>query len=90
VFAISGMEALKSDAMIEGKCVINKTSLLVMYDSGAFHSFIAENCVEKLNMLTVDLPFDLSVFTLGNNPILTSNACWNCPLQIEGRDFLVN
>jgi len=90
VFAMSGMEASKSDAMIEGKCVINETSLSVMYDSGASHSFIAENCVKKLGLLPVNLPFDFSVSTPRNNLILTSKACWNCPLQIEDRDFLVN
>jgi len=87
---MSGMEASQSDAMIEGKCVINETFLSVMYDLGASHFFIAENCVKRLDLPVVDLPFDLSVSTPGNNPILTSKACWNCPLQIEGRYFLVN
>jgi len=90
VFTMSGIEASKSDAMIEGKCVINETSLSVMYDSRASHSFIAESCVKRLGLLTVNLPFDLSVSTPGTDPILTSKACWNYPLQIEGREFLVN
>jgi len=87
---MSGAEALQSHAMIEGKCVINETSLSVIYDSGASHSFIAENYVKRLGLLTVNLPFNLSVSTPGNNLILTSKACWNCLLQIKGRDFLVN
>jgi len=87
---MSGAKASKSDAMIKGKCVINKTSLSVMYNSGASHSFMTENYVMKLGLLIVNLPFNFSVSTLGNNPILTSKDCWNCPLQVEGRDFLVN
>jgi len=90
VFAMSSTEASRSDAMIEGKCVINETFLSVMYDSGASHSFIIENYVKRLGLLTVNLSFDLSVSTPGNDPILISKACWNCPLQIKGREFLMN
>ncbi|KAK7264749.1 hypothetical protein RJT34_32359 [Clitoria ternatea] len=90
VFAITGEEASHADSMVEGKCIINKISLTVMYDSGASHSFIANDCVEKLKLPVIELPFDLFVHTPGNNPIVTSKACWKCPIVIDGRDFKAN
>ncbi|XP_057418304.1 uncharacterized protein LOC130712492 [Lotus japonicus] len=64
VFAISGEQATVTDDLIQGTCVIAGTSLMVLFDSGATHSFIAEHCVKKLGLLTADLPFDLVVTPL--------------------------
>ncbi|XP_020218013.1 uncharacterized protein LOC109801376 [Cajanus cajan] len=39
VFALSGAEATQSEDLIHGMCFINGTPLIVLYDSGATHSF---------------------------------------------------
>ncbi|XP_027337217.1 uncharacterized protein LOC113850893 [Abrus precatorius] len=74
VFAMSGKEVSYSDTMI----------------GGTSHLFISSSCVERLRLSTIALPFDLSVHTLSNDPVMTAKACWECPISIDGRNFVVN
>ncbi|XP_057445436.1 uncharacterized protein LOC130737635 [Lotus japonicus] len=90
VFAMYGEQATVTDDLIQGTCVIAGTSLMVLFDSGATHSFIAEECVEKLGLLTADLPFDLVATTPAADRLVTRTACLQCPLIYEDRKFLAN
>ncbi|XP_027341023.1 uncharacterized protein LOC113854297 [Abrus precatorius] len=90
VFAMSGKEASHSDIVIGGTCIIRDTLLSVVFDSSASHSFISTSCVEQLRLPTIALPFDLSVHTPSNDPVITAKACWDCPISIDGRNFVVN
>ncbi|XP_057444006.1 uncharacterized protein LOC130736177 [Lotus japonicus] len=90
VFAISGEHAAITDDLIQGMCIIAETSLMVLFDSGATHSFIAKECVKKLGLLTADLPFDLVVTTPAADRLVTRTACLQCPLIYENRTFLAN
>ncbi|XP_057432389.1 uncharacterized protein LOC130725155 [Lotus japonicus] len=75
VFAISGEQVAVTDELIQGTCIIAGTSLMVLFDSGATHSFIAEECVKKLGLLTADLPFDSVVTTPAADRLVTCTAC---------------
>ncbi|XP_057443896.1 uncharacterized protein LOC130736059 [Lotus japonicus] len=90
VFAISGEQAAVTDDLNQGTCVIAGTSLMVLFDSGATHSFIAEECVKKLGLLTVDLPFDLVVTTPAADRLVTRTACLQCPLIYEDQKVFAN
>ncbi|XP_057445804.1 uncharacterized protein LOC130737942 [Lotus japonicus] len=90
VFAMSGKQAVVTDDLIQGTRVIAGTSLMVLFDSGATHSFIAEECVKKLGLLTADLQFDLVVATAAANRLVTRTTCLQCPLIYEDRKFLAN
>ncbi|XP_057426059.1 uncharacterized protein LOC130719448 [Lotus japonicus] len=90
VFAISGEQAAVTDDLIQGTCLIAGTSLMVLFDSGATHSFIAEDCVKRLGLLTADLPFDLVVTTPAADRLVTRTACLQCPLVYEDRKFFAN
>ncbi|XP_057426259.1 uncharacterized protein LOC130719665 [Lotus japonicus] len=90
VFAISGEQAAVTDDLIQGTCVIAGTSLMVLFDSSATYSFIAEECVKKLGLLTADLPFDLVVTTPAADRLVTRTTCLQCPLIYEDRKFFAN
>ncbi|XP_057439979.1 uncharacterized protein LOC130731768 [Lotus japonicus] len=90
VFAISGEQAAVTDDLIQGTCLIAGTSLMVLFDSGATHSFIAEDCVKRLGLLTADLPFDLVVTTPAADRLVTRTACLQCLLVYEDRKFFAN
>ncbi|XP_027348048.1 uncharacterized protein LOC113859485 [Abrus precatorius] len=90
VFTISGAEAAQSENLIEGTCILNGTSLNVLFDSGATHSFISESCVRRLKLPVLVMKCEIVVSTPTNNPVTTSHVRLHCPIQIEGKSFLVN
>jgi len=87
---MNGTEAVQSEDLIQGKCVINGHLVNVLYDSGAIHSFISHDCVKHLKLPTSLLPYDLIVSALTNVPVITSLACTNCRISIGNRYFFVN
>ena len=78
VFTLNGVEASKSKDLIQGRCFINGIPLLVLFDSGATHSFISCLCVEKLKLSVSSLNKDLVVETPTSGSVLTSDVCLNC------------
>ena len=90
VFTLNGAEASKSKDLIQGRCFINGIPLLVLFDSGATHSFISCLCVEKLKLYVSSLNKDLVVETPTSGSVLTSDVCLNCPVEISGRTFLID
>src|ERR1044072_1487963 len=59
VNAITGTEAEETNELIQGTCTIAGTPLVVLFDSGATHSFIYVECVRRLELPVVDLAYDL-------------------------------
>ncbi|XP_022641613.1 uncharacterized protein LOC106773250 [Vigna radiata var. radiata] len=90
VYAVTGAEAVSSGNLIIGSCLLREKTCMVLFDSGATHSFISEECVEKLGLTVERLHFDLVVSTPTSGLIKTSNVCIRCPIIVEGRRFKVN
>src|ERR1044072_3657455 len=90
VYAITGTDAEDTNELIQGTCTIAETRLVVLFNSGATHSFIYVECVRRLGLPVVDLPYDLVVSTPATNSLVTSTACLQCPLIFEGITFLAN
>jgi len=68
----------------------SSNSVLVLFDSGALHSFISYDCVKKLGLSTRDLGCELIVSTPASGQVSTNVACVGCLMGIEGRRFKVN
>jgi len=64
--------------------------VLVLFDSGASHSFISHDCVKKLGLSTRDLGCELIVSTPIYGQVSTNSAYVGCSLEVEGRRFKVN
>ena len=90
VFTLNGAEASKSKDLIQGKCFISGIPLLVLFDSGATHSFISCSCVEKLKLSVSSSNKDLVVETPTSGSMLTSNVCLNCLVEISCRTLLID
>ena len=89
VYCMDGREASRSD-LIQGVCVIAGNTLSVLFDSGATHSFISMDCVNRLKLPVSSLPFDLVVTTPAAKTLTANTACLHCPVIVEGRKFFVN
>src|ERR1044072_2543782 len=63
VYTMSGQETAGTEGLIQGSGTIAGNLLSIVFDSGATHSFIFMECVDRLNMHATALPFDLIVAT---------------------------
>ncbi|XP_027362595.1 uncharacterized protein LOC113870198 [Abrus precatorius] len=90
VYTMSGTEDTHSDDLIQGACVINGVSLRVLYDSGAMHSFISNDCVRQLELPISHMTGNLIVSTPAGPSIATSLVCRDCHIYLEGQEFIVN
>ncbi|XP_050875816.1 uncharacterized protein LOC127079482 [Lathyrus oleraceus] len=90
VFALTGAETGASDILIQGICYINGTSLIVIIDMGATHSFISSECVKRLNMGVSAMNGNMVINTPTDGSVTTSLVCVNYPLTIYARDFGIN
>ncbi|KAF1864351.1 hypothetical protein Lal_00022008 [Lupinus albus] len=81
---MSGAEASGVDGLIKG------IPLLVLFDSGATHSFVSNECVDRLKMKTESLSFDLVASTHTDVPMVVSKVVSRCPVVVNGRTFTVD
>ncbi|XP_027903661.1 uncharacterized protein LOC114163555 [Vigna unguiculata] len=63
VYAMTGAGAAGSGNLVMGRCMIAGESLYVLYDSGATHSFVSIDCVERLGLPVRELQSKLTVST---------------------------
>jgi len=84
---MTNTKATRSGNLILDYCLLFGNSVLVLFDSGASHSFISHDCVEKLGLSTRDLGCELIVSTPASGPVSTNSACVGCLMEVEGRRF---
>ncbi|XP_052735562.1 uncharacterized protein LOC128197546 [Vigna angularis] len=90
VYAMTGAEATGPGNLIIGNCLLFGKACCVLFDSGATHSFVSDDCVRKLGLTVSELQYDLIVSTPASGLVKTSLACTRCPIVVEGRQFRVN
>ena len=90
VFTVRGAESSQSPDLIQGMCLVSCKLLSVLFDSGATHSFISDDCVKHLQLTVSSLPHSLVVSTPTNSSLITSSVCLKCPIIVENRKFFVD
>ena len=70
--------------------LIGGNSLIVLFDSGATHSFIAYDCVRRLGLPTTKLPYDLYVSTPTEGTVMTSSFCLGRNIIVQNKPFIVD
>ncbi|XP_052110237.1 uncharacterized protein LOC110275716 [Arachis duranensis] len=84
VFAMTADDAMQSDALIQGQCIVKDRFLTVLYDSGASHSFISLTVARELGLDFYELNFDLIVHTPASQNALTSLVCLQTGVIVRG------
>jgi hypothetical protein len=74
--------------VVLGMFFINATSVVVLFDSGASHSFISTAYVEEHNLPIALLKFQMIVSSLGD--MSARQLCPKVNLKIRGVDFVTN
>jgi hypothetical protein len=82
-------EAQKAPDVVIGTFFINDTSAVVLFDSGASHSFISAAYVEKHNLPIALLRCQMIISSLGGD-MPARQLCLKVNLKIRGVDFVAN
>jgi hypothetical protein len=75
--------------IIIGMIIVNDNNAIVLFDSGASHSFIAVNFVQKYNLPLSMLKNQMIVSSLGGD-IHARHVCPKVSILIRGVEFIAN
>ena len=87
---MTSTEATQSGNLILEPCLLLGQLVLVLFDSEATHSFIANACVGRLNLVKRNLGCEFLVSTPSSGQVATSSVCVGCSMEVAGRKFKVN
>ncbi|XP_047150275.1 uncharacterized protein LOC124822327, partial [Vigna umbellata] len=90
VYALTRAEAASSDDLIFGTCLLGGRSCMVLFDSGATHSFVSDTCTRELGLTVRELQYDLTISTPTFGIMKTSTVCVRCSVVVEERHYKVN
>nr|KYP62558.1 hypothetical protein KK1_017096 [Cajanus cajan] len=90
VFALTGVEASTSSDLVKGKGKAAGMDVMILFDSGASHSFISYACAELLGLPVCDLGLKLLVSTPVSASVVASELCVSCPIVVGEKKYKVN
>ena len=62
----------------------------MLFDSGATHSFVSNECVRRLGLVMRELGCELIVATPASGEVSTTSMCVGFYMEVTGRMFKVN
>lgn len=79
MFSLTAEDARQCNQLVEGMPYILDHCLKVLYDSGAAHSCISSMSAAKLELLTVDLKYELKIVSPFLKTSITNKIVENVP-----------
>ena len=90
VFALTTTEAAQLGNLVHATFLLFDHEVVVLYDSGATHSFVSNECVRRLGLMMRELACEFIVATPASGEVSTTSVCVGCPIEVAGRKFKVN
>nr|KYP55705.1 hypothetical protein KK1_001929 [Cajanus cajan] len=90
VFALTGVEASTSSDLVKGKGKATSKDVMILFDSGATHSFISYACAAMLGVPVCDLGLRLLVSTPASASVIASELCVGFPVVVNEKKYKVN
>ncbi|XP_027915153.1 uncharacterized protein LOC114174516 [Vigna unguiculata] len=87
---LTTIEVTQSSNLVQTICLLFNHEVVVLYDSGATHSFVSNECVRRLGLVIRELGCELIVVTLASGEVSTTSVCVGCLMEVVGRRFKVN
>ncbi|XP_027936185.1 uncharacterized protein LOC114191205 [Vigna unguiculata] len=90
VFALTTTEAAQLGNLVHATFLLFDHEVVVLYDSGATHSFVSNECVRRLGLVMRELACELIVATPASREVSTMSVCVGCLMEVASRRFKVN
>nr|KYP72517.1 hypothetical protein KK1_005107 [Cajanus cajan] len=90
VFALTGVEASTSPDLVKGKGRATGKDVMILFDSGASHSFISYACAAMLGVSVCELGLRLLVSTPASASVVALELCAGCPIVVNEKKYKVN
>ncbi|XP_028754098.1 uncharacterized protein LOC114713597 [Neltuma alba] len=87
---MTNKKASASPNLIQANILLQGHAISALFDSSATHSFISIDCVQKLKLPVVELPYDLRVSTPAAVIVVTTKVCLRLALQFENQDSTID
>ncbi|XP_027915854.1 uncharacterized protein LOC114175271 [Vigna unguiculata] len=75
VFALTTTKAAQSGNLVQTTCFLVDHEVVVLYDSGATHSFVSNECVRRLGLMMRELACELIVAIPASGEVSTTSVC---------------
>jgi len=71
-------------------CLLCNQEVVLLFDSGATHSFVSNECVKRFGLVMRELGCELIIATPASGEVSTTFVCVGCPMEVADRRFKVN
>ncbi|XP_074363086.1 uncharacterized protein LOC141703458 [Apium graveolens] len=90
VFSITAKDAASTPSTISGSLFVGNGNAIVLFDTGATHSFISTSYVKHLDIVSTALISDFFVGTPIGVTILVNSQYLDCVVRVDDRELFVD
>ncbi|KAK2443611.1 hypothetical protein QL285_014700 [Trifolium repens] len=90
VFSLDGEKVKSNNALIMDVCMLGQSEVLVLFDCGATNSFIAVDCVQRLQLPSVPLIPPMTVAVATGGKVTSKRVCQNCPVLVGSKVYNID
>jgi hypothetical protein len=90
VYSLDGESVKSNNALIMDVCLLGQSEVLVLFDCGATNSFIAVDCVQRLQLPSVPLIPPMTVAVATGGKVTSKRVCQACPVLVGSKVYHID